>query len=242
VKSISVRNPHSVLEALRRRPQDVQEIHLGEDQPKSLWSEVVSLAEQNRIRVSRGSGADSSKKNRVGRTSIYEAMIVPKAPLSLNEILEAGGSESEGVWFAIDCVQDPHNLGAIFRIAGFFDVRGVILPEDRTAPLSGVAYDVSCGGVEGVPFCQETNLARALRQAKENDFWILGTSEKAEMGLSEVKRDRKWIVVLGNEESGIRENTAKNCDLLCKIPASGPIDSLNVSVAAGIVAYSLSSS
>jgi 23S rRNA (guanosine2251-2'-O)-methyltransferase len=123
-------------------------------------------------------------------------------------------------------------------------VAGLIMPSDRAAPLSGVAYDVASGGLESVPFAREGNLRRVLEQARTAGLWILGTSEQAETSLHNVPRDRSWLVVLGNEERGLRRLTEEQCDVVCSIPRPADIDSeavgsLNVAVSAGIVLAAL---
>ncbi|MCA9068093.1 MAG: RNA methyltransferase, partial [Planctomycetaceae bacterium] len=124
--------------------------------------------------------------------------------------------------------------------AAFFGVKGIIITKDRSAPLSATVYDVASGGVECVPFAQPPNLSRSLQQAKDAGVWVLGTLEHAERDLSEVDRDRPWLLVLGNEEKGLRRLTSEHCDELCRITPRGEIGSLNVSVAAGILISSLS--
>ncbi len=150
-------------------------------------------------------------------------------------------ASTRGVWLALDRLQDPHNVGAVFRTAAFFGIKGVILTQDKSAPLTGTVYDTAAGGVETVPIVMQTNLARALEIAKKKDLWVLGTSEHAEMPLSEVDRDRRWLLVIGKEEKGLRRLTKENCDQVCKIPPLGGVTSLNVSVAAGIMMATLTS-
>jgi len=147
---------------------------------------------------------------------------------------------SDGLWLALDTVQDPQNVGAIFRTAAFFNARGIIITTDRSAPLSGTAFDVASGGIEYVPFSLVTNLSRTLDQAQEAGLWILGTSEHAEQELHTIKPDRPWLLVLGNEETGLRRLTRDKCDSLCRIRAKGAVTSLNVSAASALCISHLS--
>lgn len=146
-----------------------------------------------------------------------------------------------GLWIALDCVQDPHNLGAIFRTAAFFGVRGIVLPKDRSSPITPAVVDVACGGVAHVPYAVVTNFSRALQDFKDAGFWIMGATEHQGDSIYTVPRDRRWVLVLGSEESGMRRLTEESCDLFVKIPARGKVTSLNVSVAAGVLISSLSS-
>jgi 23S rRNA (guanosine2251-2'-O)-methyltransferase len=149
-------------------------------------------------------------------------------------------SASRGrLWLALDQIQDPHNVGAIFRTAAFFGVAGILITRDRSAPLNGTVYDVASGGVEIVPFSNPPNLSRALEVAKKAGLWVLGASEHADRDISQVDRSRSWVLVLGNEEKGLRRLTIENCDELCRITSRSTIGSLNVSVAAGILIAAL---
>jgi 23S rRNA (guanosine2251-2'-O)-methyltransferase len=254
--SLQIHNPHSVLAALQTRPQDVIEIALpGGNAATSAdgdaWGRVADLARQKKVQIqssarggqnkSTGRRAGNNDNNSDGRTSSAHAMIRERTGIAVEELFKNAREKASGsgLWLALDCLQDPHNVGAIFRAAGFFGVQGILLTSERSAPLSGTVYDVACGGVEHVPFTLQTNLQRAFEVAKEAGMWILGTSEHANDHLSSIQKDRPWLVVLGNEEKGMRRLTEESCDLLCKIPAKGKVTSLNVSVAAGILISAL---
>lgn len=149
-------------------------------------------------------------------------------------------AKGRGLWLALDNLQDPHNVGAIFRTAAFFGVQGIVVTKDRSAPLSGVAYDVAAGGLEHVPFAIVPNLARAVAVAKESGLWVLGTSEHATEDVTQIDRGRPWLLIVGNEEKGMRRLTAEHCDSVCGILPRGEVTSLNVSVATGILIATLS--
>jgi 23S rRNA (guanosine2251-2'-O)-methyltransferase len=262
---LHVKNPHSVLAALKSRPQDVLEIRLSSvreskdfksvsEEGGDPWSQVVALARKSGIPVasapksSRGEGRSHFPRNSDprssgdlraddGRTSVTEALLREKPPISLEELLPESESEgSDGLWLALDQLQDPQNVGSVFRSAAFFGVRGVIMTQDRSAALTSAVYDVACGGIEEVPFAIIPNLQRAFEVSKDRGLWILGTSEHAKQSWDAVPRDRKWLLVLGNEEKGMRRLTAETCDMVCRIPPRGTgVTSLNVSVAAGVL-------
>lgn len=249
--SIEIRNPHSVLAVLENRPRDIERIALPAGALSPGWTRVAQIAEKRGIRLvpaaspgqdrpaSKGpkgrDGRKDAKRDRSvgGRMGGASATVKEHPGVSVEELFE--GASKGGLWLALDSIQDPQNVGAIFRVAGFFGVRGILLTEERSASLTGTVYDVASGGVECVPFSQQINLKRALEAAKEAGLWILGSSEHATMELSEVPRDRPWLLILGNEEKGMRRLTEESCDMVCKIPQKGKVDSLNVSVAAGIL-------
>jgi 23S rRNA (guanosine2251-2'-O)-methyltransferase len=253
---LQLRNPHSVLAALQTRPKDVAEVIVPSKNPTDAWEQVAALARKNGVKVTQssggGGGAGHSHKGRDhrpgkekeegGRLGVAEAKLKEREPISAEALFKDAPSRAggKGLWLALDSLQDPHNVGAIFRAAGFFGVQGILLTQERSAPLSSTVYDVASGGVEHVPFTLQVNLQRAFEIAKESGLWILGTSEHAHDDLVKIERDRPWLLVLGNEEKGLRRLTEEACDLMCKIPAQGAVTSLNVSVAAGILIAHLS--
>ena len=232
---LHLKNPHSILAVLHTRPQDVIEIRLPGpiDGP---WRRIRSSASEIGVRIT-GETRTSSRQNRPGRAGGAEAVVKERTPVSIQDLFAQ--VPANGLWLALDRVQDPHNVGAIFRTAAFFGVRGILLTRDRSAPLSGTVYDVASGGIEFVPSCIQTNLSRALDAARKANLWILGATEHAETGLDGISADRPWLLVLGNEERGLRRLTLDKCDATCSIPSTGKVASLNVSVAAGILLQKL---
>jgi len=242
---IFVKNPHSIIEALKNRPRDVLQISLPREGMDDVWEEIQGIAEKNKIRVQETAAADRSGARRErnnfkgalgGRESAHGALLRPKVGTSIESMFGSVNESSRGVWLALDSLQDPQNLGAIFRSAAFFGVKGILLTTERSAPMSSVVYDISCGGVEIVPFVPVINLQRAFEKAKDVGLWILGTSEHAKDSLKKIDTDRPWLLVVGNEEKGLRRLTAESCDMMCTIPGVGKgVTSLNVSVAAGVL-------
>jgi 23S rRNA (guanosine2251-2'-O)-methyltransferase len=240
--SLKLTNPHSVLAALQTRPEDVLEVHASAAKSNEGWQRVIDEARTLRIPVreplaNREHGGRRLNKEG-GRVGTTFAVVRERSGIPLSDLFTP--TVSRGIWLAFDQLQDPHNVGAVFRTAAFFGVQGIMLTVDRSAPLSATVYDVASGGVEYVPFTLQTNLARGIDVAKQNDMWVLGSSEHAEMNLNDVDRDRRWLVVIGNEERGLRRLTLDRCDQVCQIPPVGQVDSLNVSVAAGILMATLS--
>ncbi len=226
--SVDLKSPHSILEVLRQRPKDIQKLELPKKLNTSSWRDVEALALRTKIPIQQNAPE--------GRATIKE-----KKPIEIEELYS--NSAENGIWLALDCIQDVHNLGAIFRSASFFGINGILLTQERSAPMTGVVYDVASGGVEAVPFAGVKNLRRALELAKKENLWILGTSEHRGDRLQSLSLDRKWLIVMGNEETGIRPLTEENCDLLCTISQGNPsgVGSLNVSVATGILLSHFSS-
>jgi len=237
---LELRNPHSVLAALQQRPRAVRSIRLNAQQSGTPWDEVAAVARQQAISVivgraekPAGRKGDAGRKRDTERTGAGSAQVEPPSPVPLSNLWKSGKQSSEGfgVWLALDHVQDPQNLGAIFRLAGFFNVRGIILTKDKSAPVNATVCDVATGGVEYVPFSVVPNLAQALQQAQKAELWVLGTCERSDASIRTVAIDRHWLLVMGNEGEGMRRLTRETCDQLVSLPALGPVPSLNVAAA-----------
>lgn len=237
---LTLRNPHSVLALLDARPTDLLDVRVPAEAGSKAWRDVAEQARARGIRVHALEVPPSgvAERQRAGGRAGAEADILPRKAEALASLFS--GAASGDRWIALDGVQDPHNVGAIFRTAAFFGVRGIVTTADRAAPLTAVVYDVASGGVEAVPHAVETNLRRALDAAKAAGIWVLGTSERAAKPLGAVSRDRPWLIVLGNEETGLRRLVLDSCDEVCAVPPSGSVvTSLNVSVTAGILLATL---
>lgn len=142
----------------------------------------------------------------------------------------------------VDQIQDPRNFGAILRSAAFFHLNFVIFAKDRQAQITPLVLKTAAGGASQVSLVRVTNLNRALESLKEMGLWIMGTScDPTAQPPEKIPRDRPYVMVLGNEEKGMRREMLQNCDYRTFIPGgSGTLDSLNVSVAAGILFHSFS--
>lgn len=140
-------------------------------------------------------------------------------------------------YLVLDQVQDPHNLGACLRTADAVGVHGIIVTKDNAAGITPTVCKVASGAAETVPVYQVTNLARVLRWLKEQNIWVMGAAGEAEQTIYQMKLDMPLALVMGAEGSGMRHLTRQHCDFLVKIPMVGQVESLNVSVAAGVLLY-----
>jgi 23S rRNA (guanosine2251-2'-O)-methyltransferase len=137
----------------------------------------------------------------------------------------------------LDCIQDPHNLGACLRSANAAGVHAVIAPKDRSVSLTDVVRRVACGAAEKTPLINVTNLARTMKELQKKGIWMVGTQLAANRNLFECKLTGPLALVVGSEGEGIRRLTAETCDDLVSIPMLGSVESLNVSVSAGICLF-----
>ena len=137
----------------------------------------------------------------------------------------------------LDGVTDPHNLGACLRVADGAGVQAVIAPKDHASGINATVAKVASGAAETVPYFMVTNLARTLRELKERNIWIIGTSDGADKTIYQTQLKGPVALVLGAEGEGMRSLTAKTCDELVRIPMRGAVESLNVSVASGVCLF-----
>lgn len=163
------------------------------------------------------------------------ALAAAKAVTELEDLLR--GDDPRRLIVLLDGVEDPHNLGAIVRSALAAGARGVVIPERRAAGLSDTVERASAGALAHLPVARVKNLARAMEEIKEAGCWIVGLDERAEKNYTEADLTGPVGIVLGREGEGLHELTRKRCDFLVSIPTSGPVRSLNVSVAAGIMLF-----
>ena len=176
--------------------------------------------------------------NLLGRDAVHQGIAALVAPLP-GHVLEDVLHAQQGVLLILDQVSDPHNVGAILRSAAAFGALAVITPKDHSAPETAVMAKAACGGLDVVPRITVTNLASALRDLKNEGWWVIGLDGEATQNLSAIKPSAKTVLVLGAEGKGMRRLTIESCDELAKLPMDPRMESLNVSNAAAIGLYQL---
>lgn len=230
---------HSVASLLRSHPGTIRELTVAEGREDRRLAEIVSLAVTNGIAVQR---LPRRMLDRMLPGSRHQGIIA-----TLHST--AGGHREQDLLplladcpdppllLVLDGVQDPHNLGACLRTADAAGVNAVIVPRDRAARVTSIVRKVASGAVESVPLFSVTNLARTLRSLREAGVWIYGASDAADQELYGVDLTGPVALVLGGEGRGLRRLTRDLCDYLVAIPMAGRVESLNVSVAAGVLLY-----
>ena len=165
----------------------------------------------------------------------YHAQSDVKDETSLYELLET--SKEDPFLLVLDCVQDPHNLGACLRTADAVGVQAVIVPKDRSVSLTPTVRHIACGAAESVPLIVVTNLVRTLKELKNMGVWLVGTADDADKSLYEIDLSGPLAIVMGAEGKGLRRLTREQCDFLAYLPMKGKVECLNVSVATGVCLY-----
>ena len=171
----------------------------------------------------------------------HQGVVVEVEPLQdvwLDELLGKGGDRS--VLLVLDQVTDPHNVGAILRSAAAFGAAGIVTQDRHSPPESGALAKAASGALERVPWVRVVNLARALEEIGEADFWRIGLTGDADADLNAALGPPRVALVLGAEGAGLRPNTREHCDALARLPISDTVESLNVSNAAAVALYAAS--
>ena len=229
---------HSVRVLLLRHPQRVRRVMVAGGREAGRLAEVRALAQRAGVQLSTVEEAQLDKLAAGERHQGVVAELLPRAgdpETQLEEALEAAGDAP--LLLVLDGVQDPHNLGACLRSADAAGVAAVLVPRDRAAGLTPVVRKVAAGAAETVPLVAVVNLARTLRELKERGVWLVGTDDSAEKTLYDAELTGSVALVMGSEGEGMRRLTRECCDQLVAIPMAGAVESLNVSVAAGVALF-----
>src|SRR5436189_1927048 len=226
---------HAVLARLRADPSSVLEIFLDETRNDARGKDLAATAERAGVRLMRVPTKRLDGFYGGGRHQGVVARIEMKSlSHSLDEIVE---QIEKPLLLVLDGVTDPHNLGACLRVANAAGAHAVIAPKDRAAGITPAVAKVASGAAEATPYIMVTNLARTLSELKERNIWIVGADERADKTLYETGIPEAVAWVLGAEGEGMRRLTRESCDVLVRIPMRGEVESLNVSVAAGVVLF-----
>jgi len=229
---------HAVREALvAGRP--LERIVIARGRHGNRFEELIDLARQRGVSVRFEDRAQIDRLAGSGQHQGVVALTAAKQAADLEDLIARGAARENGKGFLVllDGVEDPHNLGAVVRTALAAGADGVVIPERRAAGLTETVARVSAGALAHVPVARVKNLARAMEELKQAGYWLVGLDEHAEKNYAAVDFTGPVGIVLGSEGEGLHELTRKRCDFLVSIPTSGPVRSLNVSVAAGVVFF-----
>jgi 23S rRNA (guanosine2251-2'-O)-methyltransferase len=229
---------HPILELLRLQPKKVREIVIQQGKGGAKLQEIITLAQEQgvKIRFLPGQRFPSSPDK------THQGVLAKTAPVStcsLHELLKKAKEEEQPLIVALDSIQDPHNLGAIIRTAAAAGATGIILPKDRSAPLNATAAKSAAGAMAHLKLCLVTNLATSLQAIKEKGFWVYGAAGEAQHTVHGTTFTGSVCLVIGGEDKGMRPLIREQCDELVSIPMAGSLNSLNASVAAGVILFEI---
>lgn len=228
---------HAVRALLLRRPADVVRLSLARGRDDARRRELLRLAAERGVATTLTSPPELE---RLSAGAVHQGVVAevrPSVALDENALLELLVAASAPVLLVLDGVTDPHNLGACLRTADAAGALAVIAPRDRAAGLTPVVRKVAAGAAETTPFAQVTNLARTLRELKSAGFAIVGTATDGDRDIHDAELRGPLVVVMGSEGRGLRRLTRECCDFCVRLPVLGAVESLNVSVATGVVLY-----
>jgi 23S rRNA (guanosine2251-2'-O)-methyltransferase len=227
---------HAVTARLRHEASSVEEIYIDASRHDRRMQDLIHAAKAANVRIIH---ADDQRLDSMVGTRRHQGVVAKAGELSLarnlDELLDA--IEGPPLLLILDGITDPHNLGACLRVADGAGAHAVIAPKDRAVGLNATAAKVASGAAETVPYITVTNLARTMRELKERDVWLYGTTDDAEKTLYQADLAGPAALVMGSEGEGMRRLTRENCDVLVSIPMFGSVESLNVSVASGVCLY-----
>lgn len=233
---------HAVQALLTRDVTRVLKVQLLRGREDERAAAVLAAAMHAQIPVER---VDAQRLDKLTGGAVHQGVIAevrPLLPWTEDELISAlgaalGAASGAPLVLALDGVQDPHNLGACLRTADACGALAVIIPKDRAAQLNATVRKVAAGAAETTPIVTVTNLARCLRDLKELGLWVVGADAAGPARADEVDLQGPIVLVMGAEGSGLRHNTRQHCDFLVRLPSLGAVESLNVSVAAGMLLY-----
>ena len=231
-----------VLEALRARQRTVERIMIAEGARPLRLRELIELARQSGVPVHHVPRADLTRL--VGVEANHQGVVATVAAASYadaDELLDAlasrVGTDDPPLAVVLDGVEDPRNLGAILRTVECVGAHCVFMPERRAVGLTETVAKASAGALEHVKIARAANLSRLIEQLKERNIWTVGTSADAPVLYTDWDWRQPSALFLGGEGAGLHRLVRERCDTLVRIPVRGQIESLNVSVAAGIILY-----
>ena len=226
---------HAVYEALASGKQPIERIHIARQTHSGKLREIVELAKQRDIPVRR---EDPSLLDRMVQGAVHQSVVAVLGEAryaSFEDLFK----KDKPLIVVLDGVEDPHNLGAVIRTAEACGAAGVVVPERHSAPLSAAVAKASAGAASYVPVVRVINLVNAIEEMKARGIWIVGVDAAAKQLWTGFDFSSSVALVLGGEHRGLRRLVREHCDALVRIPMLGKIESLNISVAAGIALYEI---
>lgn len=224
---------HAIASRLRQKAAGVREIYIDSSRDDRRARDLAQTARSRGVRVIMSDSARLDGMTGHARHQGVAARVeaTPTAQ-DLDSVLD--DLAEPALLLILDGVTDPHNLGACLRVANAMGVHAVVVPKDRAAGITPAVEKVASGAVDTVPLVAVTNLARTMREIKERNIWVIGADQGAARELYAIRLEGPLAWVLGAEGEGMRRLTRENCDEIVRIPMLGAMESLNVSVAAGI--------
>jgi 23S rRNA (guanosine2251-2'-O)-methyltransferase len=228
---------HPVEEAIRSGARRLDHVSVARERRDERLESLIQLCRSAGVRVAL---EPREQLTRLAKTDAHQgvlAMVKEREFLTIEDLLRPKNDGEYRFFLALDGVEDPHNFGALLRTADGAGVDGVIVPERRSAPVTGTVAKTSAGASEHVRIARVTNMVRSLELLKQKNVWVLGLDERGSPDYMDFDFKTDCVLVLGREGAGLHDLVKKTCDHLLRIPMAGMVSSLNVSVAGAVVMY-----
>ena len=227
---------NAVREALRSG-RTIQRLFITNEKLQGSLQEIVKLAKERHVEI-RKVGEQQLSKYAEG--VVHQGVVASVKFADLNEVLQNHSFSEEAkapLLLLLDSIEDPHNMGAIIRTAECCGATAVLIPKRHSAPINATVAKTSAGAVEFMPLVQVGNVAQTIEDLKKQGFWVLGAHMEGQQTMYQADMTVPLVLVIGNEGKGLSRLTKEKCDFLVTIPMYGKLNSLNASVAAGLLLY-----
>lgn len=227
---------HPVLEALRSDSSTVEKVIVTRGKGNPRLQEIIDLAREHRVALQ---FEPQEALTRKAGTPNHQSVVAEIASVQLSTI-EQVLARKPRLLVLLDGVEDPHNLGAVIRTAEAAGVDAILLPQRHSCGITATVTKVSAGAAMHLPICRIGNVAQTLERLQQEGFWSVGLDMSGKEGLAEIDLSLPLVLVVGAENRGLRRLVREKCDFLLRLPMKGKVSSLNLSVAAGVLIYTIS--
>lgn len=234
-----VTGKNSVMEALKAQ-QQINKIFVAVGLNPNSIEDIIKLGKELKVPIK---SVERKKLDEMCGNKNHQGIVAtvpPKDYMDFHQLVDQALAKNEApIIVMLDEIEDPHNLGAIVRNVEGLGGQGIIIPKHRAVPLTAGVNRAAAGTLAHVPVARVANLVNSLKYLKEKGFWVVGTDAKAATLASETKLEGPLVVVIGGENKGLGRLVKENCDFMVRLPMNGQVNSLNASVASGIILYEI---
>jgi 23S rRNA (guanosine2251-2'-O)-methyltransferase len=227
---------HAVAELIKTHPDRIAKVYLQINARDRKLLEILITAKRNRISIGK---ASNQKLSDLAKTNKHQGVVAIASDIQFLEVEDVLNQPKTAPFFLLilDAIEDPQNLGAIIRTAEAVGVDLIILPRDHSAPINSTVHKASAGAVSHAPVARVTNLAQTIQLLKKKNIWVVGTDVEGKKNYTEFDYTMNVAIVIGSEGKGMRRLVCESCDEIVRLPMFGKTESLNASVAAGVMLY-----
>ena len=231
---MKIEGRNSIYELLKT-DKETDKILVQKDLKDEASKRLINVIKSHKIKIQLADKFVLDKESESGRSQGFIAYVSDYKYFELQDIID-GAADKDGFIVVLNEILDPHNLGSIIRVCECAGVDGIVISKDRSASVSDAVMRISEGALNHIKVARVVNINNAIKELKDNGYWVYGAdSQGGEMYKTDLTG--KIVIVIGGEDSGVKQLTKKNCDGIISIPMFGKVNSLNASVACGVVVY-----